>query len=88
MDVIRNLARFAEFILVGLGGPAMWTISVSGRVVGSLTHEAGKWRLAWFENADPRLREYRGPVNGDVEALGASLGAIVGVPVSFDSVIL
>ena len=88
MDVIRSLGRFAEFMLVGLGEPAMWTISVSGRVVGSLTHEAGSWRLAWFENADPRLRDYRGPVTGDVEVLGATFGAIVGVPVSFDSVLL
>ena len=33
MTLIDHLSRFAEFILAGLGGPAFWTISTSGRVV-------------------------------------------------------
>jgi len=85
---IGNLYRFAEFILAGLGGPALWTISVSGRVVGSLTYEGGKWRLAWFDNADGRLREYQGDVTGDVDGLAEALSACIGAPVSLDSIIL
>lgn len=88
MNLIDHLYRFAGFILAGLGGPAFWTISSSGHVIGSLTYETGKWRLAWFDNADPRLRDYRGAVTGDVEALAAELSALAGIPVSFDSVIL
>ncbi len=57
MKLMDHLYRFAGFILAGLGGPAFWMISSSGYVVGSLTFEAGKWRLAWFENADPQLRD-------------------------------
>jgi hypothetical protein len=88
MNLIDQLSRFARVILAGLGGPAFWTISSSGRVIGSLTLEAGNWRLAWFENADPRLREYRGAVTEDVEALADTLSARAGIPVSFDPVIL
>jgi hypothetical protein len=87
-DLINHLSRFAGFILAGLGGPAFWTISSSGHVIGSLTFEAGTWRLAWFENADPRLRDYRGAVTEDVEALAETLSARAGIPVSFDPVIL
>ena len=87
MTLIDHLSRFAGFILAGLGGPAFWTISTSGRVVGSLTFDAGKWRLAWFESADPRLRDYRAEVTGDVEALAETLSARAGIPVSFDPVI-
>jgi hypothetical protein len=88
MTLINQLSRFAGFIVAGLGGPAFWTISSSGRVIGSLTLEAGKWRLAWFENADPRLRAYRGEITDDVEALAEVLSARAGIPVSFDPVIV
>ncbi len=88
MNLIDHLYRFAGFILAGLGGPAFWTISSSGYVIGSLTFEAGTWRLAWFENADPRLRDYRGEVTEDVEALAKALSARAGIPVSFDPVII
>ena len=91
MSFIDHLHRLAESVLAGLaglGGPAFWTISSSGHVIGSLTFDEGKWRLAWFENADPRLRGYRGEVNDDVEALAAALSARTGFPVSFDPVIL
>jgi hypothetical protein len=88
MTLFDQLSRFAGFILAGLGGPALWTISSSGHVIGSLTFEAGQWRLAWFENADPRLREYQGPVTEDVEGLAKELSARAGIPVSFDPVIL
>lgn len=88
MNLIDQLSRFAGFILAGLGGPAFWTISTSGRVIGSLTFEAGTWRLAWFENADPRLRAFKGELTDDVEALAETLSARAGIPVSFDPVIL
>lgn len=80
MDLTGKLFRFAELIFSGLGGPALWTISVSGYVVGSLTCEAGKSRLAWFENADQRLRDYRGPVTGDVDVLAKALSECLGAP--------
>jgi len=88
MGLTAKLYRFAEFIFAGLGGPTLWTISVSGYVVGSLTCEAGSSRLAWFDNADGRLRAYRGPVTDDVEALAEALSECLGAPVSLDSIIL
>ena len=51
--------------------PALWTITTGHRVVGSLVCEAGAWRLAWFAGADPRLANYAGPLDGDVEALAS-----------------
>jgi hypothetical protein len=66
-------------------GPALWTITAGHRVVGSLVCEAGSWRLAWFAGADPRLVNYAGPVDGDVEALAALLGARLGAPVELES---
>jgi hypothetical protein len=65
--------------------PALWTISTGYRVVGSLACEAGAWRLAWFAGADPRLANYAGPVDGDVEALAAALSARLGAPVELES---
>jgi hypothetical protein len=65
--------------------PALWTISVRHRVVGSLVCEAGAWRLAWFAGADPRLSTYAGPVNGDVETLARLLSARLGAPVELES---
>ena len=65
--------------------PALWTISVGGRVVGSLVCEAGSWRLSWFNGADPRLAAYAGPVDGNVESLAAALGARLGLPVRLES---
>jgi hypothetical protein len=53
--------------------------------VGSLVCEAGSWRLAWFAGADPRLVNYAGPVNSDVEALAAALSARLGSPVELES---
>jgi hypothetical protein len=66
-------------------GPALWTITAGHRVVGSLVCEAGTWRLAWFAGADPRLANYAGPMNGDVEALAALLSARLGAPVELES---
>jgi hypothetical protein len=84
--VMLHLARLLAFFS-GHGEPSFWTISISGHVVGSLACEAGAWRLSWFDNADPRLVAYRGPVTGDLAALTEALSVRIGVPVSFDSVI-
>ena len=50
-DLINHLSRFAGFILAGLGGPAFWTISSSGHVIGSLTFEAGTSERYHWANA-------------------------------------
>ena len=54
-------------------------------MVGSLACEAGHWRLAWFAGADPRLANYAGMLDGDVEALAAALSARLGAPVELHS---
>ena len=74
-------------ILSGLGEPAFWTVSVSGRVVGSLVHQSGTWRLSWFADAEPGLRRYDGPVTGDLADLVERLRASSGILVSIDPVI-
>jgi hypothetical protein len=79
------VARAARLIQAAQNEPAMWTISVQGRVVGSLVCEAGAWRLSWFNGADPRLASYAGSLDGDVEELAASLGARLGTPVRLES---
>jgi hypothetical protein len=84
------VARAARLVLAGPHEPALWTISTSprlagDRVVGSLICEAGAWRLSWFAGTDPRLANYAGPVDGDVEALAAALSARLGAPVELQS---
>ena len=64
---------------------AIWTISVHGRVVGSLVCEAGLWRLSWFAGTDRRLANYAGPVDGNVDALAETLSARLGAPVRLES---
>jgi hypothetical protein len=94
LALANKVARVARVLAgpphVPLQGPALWTISTGPRfaghrVVGSLVCEAGVWRLAWFAGADPRLANYAGPVNGDVEALAAVLSARLGAPVELES---
>jgi hypothetical protein len=85
LDLANTLmARAARMIFAGPGEPALWTVSVHGRVIGSLVSEAGQWRLAWFDPAEP-LAAYRGPVGGDTEALAAALSARRGAPVRLES---
>ena len=50
--MIDLVSRATRFLLAGPPEPALWTISVRGRVVGSLVCEAGERRLAWFDGAD------------------------------------
>lgn len=79
------VARATRLIQAAAGEPALWTISVHGRVVGSLMCEAGAWRLSWFNGADPRLASHAGALDGDVDALADTLSARVGVPVRLES---
>lgn len=79
------IARAARLIQAAYEEPALWTVSVHGRVVGSLMCEAGTWRLSWFNGADPRLASYTGPLDGDVDGLAAALSARLGVPVRLES---
>jgi hypothetical protein len=76
--------RAARYVALDLDASRLWTISVRHRVVGSLACEAGHWRLAWFEGADPRLAAYAGHLDGDLEGLSRALGARIGAPVKID----
>jgi len=79
------VSRATRFILAGAEEPALWTISVRGRVVGSLVCEAGDRRLAWFDGADRSLVNYAGPLDGDIDDLARALGTRLGTPVELDS---
>jgi hypothetical protein len=79
------VARATRLFLAAQDEPALWTISVHGRVVGSLVCEAGLWRLSWFEGTDRRLANYAGPVDGNVDALAETLSARLGAPVRLES---
>jgi hypothetical protein len=79
------VSRATRFILARSLEPALWTISVRGRVVGSLVCEAGDRRLAWFDGADRSLVNYAGPLDGDVDDLARALGTRLGTPVELDS---
>ena len=79
------VARATRLILAASGEPALWTISVHGRVVGSLVCEDGACRLSWFNGADPRLASFAGPVDGDVEMLAQVLSERAGTPVTLDA---
>jgi hypothetical protein len=84
----RRMLALATKVARALAGPpqaGLWTVSTGRRIVGSLVCEAGAWRLTWFAGADPRLASYRGPVDGDVEALADALSARLGAPVELES---
>ncbi|MBV8393395.1 MAG: hypothetical protein JOY81_09470 [Alphaproteobacteria bacterium] len=76
--------RAARYVALSPDTSRLWTISVRHRVVGSLACEAGQWRLAWFDGADPRLSAYAGRLDGDLEALARALGRRIGLPVWID----
>lgn len=78
------VARATRFLLVGPEEPELWTISVRGRVVGSLVCDAGERRLAWFEGADRSLVNYAGPLDGDIDDLARVLGIRLGAPVELE----
>ena len=79
------VARASRLIFTAQDEPALWTVSANGRVVGSLVCQAGAWRLSWFKDADRRLVNYAGPVDGNVEALADALSARLGAPVRLES---
>ncbi|MGQ3296657.1 hypothetical protein [Reyranella sp.] len=79
------VARAARLLQAAYEEPALWTISAQGRVVGTLMCEAGAWRLSWFDGAPPRLVNYAGPVDGDVEAIAIVLSERLGAPVRLES---
>ena len=79
------VARATRLLLAGAGEPALWTISVRGRVVGSLVCEAGERRIAWFDGADRSLVNYAGPLDGNIDDLARVLGARPGAPVELES---
>jgi hypothetical protein len=86
LDLASDIvARATRLLFTDRDEPALWTISVEGRVVGTLLCEAGARRLAWFNGADPRLVAYAGPLDGDIEALAATLGLRLGFPVRLES---
>ena len=65
--------------------PELWTVTVGGRPVGLLTREGAEQRLSWFEQADPRLRSYAGPLDSEIEAIAAALSLRLGRQVELDS---
>jgi hypothetical protein len=89
LALANHLASRAARLLAAAHEPALWSITTGHRVVGSLVYEGacegGRWRLAWFAGADPRLSNYAGALDGDVEALAAALSARLGAPVELHS---
>jgi hypothetical protein len=85
LDLASDIvARATRLLFTDRDEPALWTILVRGRVVGTLLCEAGRRRLTWFEGADQRLAAYAGPLE-DVEALATALGLRLGHPVRLES---
>jgi hypothetical protein len=76
--------RAARYVAFDPDASRLWTVSVRHRVIGSLACEGGRWRLAWFDGADPRLVSYGGPLDGDLEALAQALAARIRAPVGID----
>ena len=69
------VSRATRFIRTAQDEPALWAITVHGRIAGSLVCRGGAWRLA----------DYAGPVDGHVEALAEALSARLGTPVRLES---
>jgi len=85
LSLADKVARATRYVLAGPEQPALWTVTVRGRVTGLLVREAGEGRLSWFAGADRRLVNYAGPLDGDVDALAEALGARLGIPVELQS---
>jgi hypothetical protein len=79
------VSRAARFLFADGDEPALWAISVRGRVVGSLVCERGEWRLSWFNDADPRLDGLDSRAIGDTEILANALSTRLGAPVHIES---
>lgn len=79
------LAHAARLLDAAHDEPALWVISVHGRVVGTLVCEAGRWRLSWFDGeVSRRLLIDTGTLDGDIEGLALMLSGRLGVPVQVD----
>ncbi len=78
-------ARAAGFLAASYVEAGFWIISARGRSVGSLASTEEGWRLSWFEGADPRLVNYTGAVDGNVESLAQALTLRLGAPVRLDT---
>jgi hypothetical protein len=78
------VARAARLVAATHSASGLWVVSARGRAVGSLTCEAGDWRLAWFDRADSRLRNYAGAVDGDMDTLAEALTLRLGAPVRLE----
>jgi hypothetical protein len=85
LNLVHDFAARATRYLLAGEEPALWTISVRGRVVGSLVCERGERRLAWFEGTDRSLVNYAGPLDGDIDDLARTLGLRLGAPVELQS---
>jgi hypothetical protein len=89
-DLVARATRYvaARYVAGGAVEQRLWTVSMRGRVIGSLVCDAGAWRLAWFEGADRRLVGYAGKVDcrldGDLEALAEALSRRAGQPVQLE----
>jgi hypothetical protein len=85
LALAHQLANAARQAFTAPLAPGLWTISTGYRVVGTLICEAGQWRLGWFAGADPRLSNYAGPLDGDIDALANALSARLGAAVELES---
>ena len=85
-DLVTRVTRYVatRYVVAGADEQRLWSVSMRGRVVGSLIYDAGGWRLAWFDGADRRLAAYAGKVDGDLEALAAALSRRCGQPVQLE----
>jgi hypothetical protein len=92
-DLVTRATRYlaARYVGAGADEQRLWSVSMRGRVVGSLACDGGGWRLAWFDGADRRLAGYAGPVDcpldGDLEALAAALSRRCGQPVQLEQLV-
>ena len=84
--LVARTARYVatRYVAGGLQEQRLWTVSMRGRVIGSLVCSAGAWRLAWFDGADRGLVSYAGKVDGDLEALAEALSRRAGRPVQLE----
>ena len=78
---IELFSRAVGFVAAAYTEAGLWVIAARGRSMGSLANTEAGWRLTWFEGADPRLINYTGVVDGDVEALAQALTLRLGAPV-------
>ena len=77
-SALSRVTRAARAVFATSDDGAFWTISLDGRVIGSLVRERGACRLSWFAGADPRLAADAGPLNAEIGALADRFAARLG----------